>query len=124
MYNPPDQFFVRGDGLFYQYEASDRIERVDDKRFELMWYSGVQDKDNTAIFEGDIVERRCDPIAGEIPLPKYQGAKGVVTYEDGGFFIDKKEGEKWAFYGPEGRNFTWNSDILVINHVFSDEKII
>ncbi len=122
----PEQFVVRGDGILLKAEkdnASITLKKVED-RYELMWHIGKKDKKEKPIFEGDIVEREAKRFDGEVALPKYEGAIGVVGFESHEFYIKKIKGEKWAFYGPGGLNLSWSMDIIVIGNIFEDDDIL
>ncbi len=83
-----------------------------------------KDKIEKPIFEGDIVEREAKRFDGEVALPEYEGAIGVVGFDAHEFYIEKVKGEEWAFYGPEGLNLSWSMDTKVIGNVFEDDDIL
>lgn len=122
----PEQFVIQANGLLRKVEKDNdsiNLKQVEDQ-YEIMWHIGKKDKNEKPIFEGDIVEREAKKFDGEVPLPKYEGALGVVGFESHEFYIKKIEGEKWAFYGPEGLNLSWSMDTKVIGNVFEDDNIL
>lgn len=126
MFVHPEHFVVRGDGLFQRVEKDDNSVTPKETRgrYELMWYIGKKDKNQKLIFEGDIVKREAKRFDGEVALPKYEGAIGVVGFEAHEFYINKIKGEKWAFYGPGGLNLSWSMDTKVIGNIFEDDDIL
>jgi len=122
----PENFVVRGDGLFRRVEKKNNSVALKEAegQYELMWHIGKRDKNETAIYEGDIVKREATRFDGEVALPKYEGAIGVVGFEAHEFYIRKVKGEKWAFYGPGGLNLSWNMDMKVIGNVFEDDDFL
>ena len=126
MFVHPEHFVVRGDGLFRRVEKKDNSVALKkaEGQYKLMWHIGKNDKNETAIYEGDIVEREAKRFDGEVALPKYEGALGVVGFEAHEFYIRKIKGEKWAFYGPGGLNLSWSMDTKVIGNVFEDDDFL
>ena len=126
MFVHPEHFVVRSDGLFRRVEKENNsiaLKEIGD-RYELMWHIGKNDKNQKKIFEGDIVKREAMRFDGEVALPKYEGAIGVVGFEAHKFYVNKIKGEKWAFYGPGGLNLSWNMDTKVIGNVFEDDDFL
>lgn len=68
------------------------------------------------LFEGDIV-KKIDPIFSE-----YDGAIGIVVYEDIGFFIELIQGDKWSFYYPDGQNWSIEQ-IKIIGNKFENIEL-
>lgn len=124
MRNPAESVVVSGDGSYFLVDSKGNFKDLPGY-IDVMWHIGEVDKTGSAVFEGDIVERegfRYDD--GDPALPEYDGALGIVTYREDGFFIDKRKGEKWSFYGPEGINVNWDKDLVVVGNIFQNMSLL
>jgi len=123
--NLSKDYFVRSDGKVFRVEnRKDGVNIIEVRQFEVNWFIGVTDKNSKEVYEGDIIERESPKVDGEVALPKYEGARGIVEYNKGRFTVSKFSGHKWAFYGPEGINFSWDLDVKVIGNVYENKSII
>jgi len=77
-------------------------------------YTGLKDKNDKRIYEGDIV-KNCWGI--------YKGAIGVVEWEDWGFEISIRKGDKRSFYDEMGSNFL-DDELEVIGNIYKNSELL
>lgn len=85
------------------------IEDTSTKRFELMQYTGLHDKNGKEIWENDIVEITRECI--------YE--KGIIIFKDGCFFIKSKE-NLLALYNCELSNYK----IKIIGNIYDNPEML
>jgi uncharacterized phage protein (TIGR01671 family) len=59
---------------------------------EVMQYTGIEDKNDKEIYEGDIVKRTCDLIGAED-----EGFIGIIKFECGAFLLESLDGESGRY---------------------------
>lgn len=79
--------------------------------------TGLRDKNEKEIYEGDIIKKHDES------MPEYDGAIGSVIYDEMEFVIKLESNADWAFYYPDGRNFT-PSQLEVIGNIYQNPDLL
>ena len=96
--------------IFFSNEDSDCYEHTDFKDIELMQYTGLKDKNNKEIYEGDIVKLRANH------------GIGVIKYYDewGAFVVEYIKPRPLAVLGM---NY-YKEDIEVLGNIYENPKLL
>jgi len=96
--------------IFFLNEDVDCYEHVDFKNIELMQYTGLKDKNNKEIYEGDIVKLRNNH------------GMGVIKYSDewGAFVVEYIKPRPIAVLGM---NY-YKEDIEVIGNIYENSELL
>ena len=95
---------------FFSNEDVDCYEHVDFKNIELMQYTGLKDKNNKEIYEGDIVKLRANH------------GIGVIKYSDewGAFIVEYVKPRPLAVLGM---NY-YKEDIEVLGNIYENSELL
>lgn len=121
---PANDFLLAGNGEAILRWNGNEYEDVT-ARYEVSFFIGQQDMNGEDIYGGDFIKRTRDENAewarenedlDEELIHDKSGGLGVVTYSGMGYAIQKIEGPKRTFHGPEGGiNFSWDEVEIVGN---------
>lgn len=83
-------------------------------------FIGISDRNGREIYEGDVVSHTNDYGSWK---PTSTGA--VVWFDKNAAFGIRpiKTEEKWAFYDPEGKNFSWER-VVVIGNIHENPELL
>ena len=82
-----------------------------DKRFEVMQFTGLVDKNGKEVYEGDIVIHDSEKI-----VVSY-GIQSVDAFEGAGFNL-------WSFYGEKLGGFRLQSEIEIIGNIYEHPELL
>ncbi len=96
--------------IFFSNENVDCYEHVDFKNIELMQYTGLKDKNNKEIYEGDIVKLRANH------------GIGVIKYYDewGAFVVEYVKSKPLAVLGM---NY-YKEDIEILGNIYENSELL
>ena len=96
--------------IFFSNEDVDRYEHTDFKDIELMQYTGLKDKNNKEVYEGDIVKLRANH------------GIGVIKYYDewGAFVVEYIKPRPLAVLGM---NY-YKEDIEILGNIYKNPELI
>ena len=96
--------------IFFLNEDVDRYEHTDFKDIELMQYTGLKDKNNKEVYEGDIVKLRANH------------GIGVIKYYDewGAFVVEYIKPRPLTVLGMS----YYKEDIEVIGNIYENPELI
>lgn len=92
----------------------------DDPQLVLMQYTGLEDKNGNEIWEGDVVNWKCD---WKCDYLEEAGGNAVVYWAKDSWevAVDKTGGT--GFYGLEGKEFIWD-EVEVIGNVMENPELL
>ncbi len=119
-----DDVYVGQDGKVRVYSCDEGgcdLHRADENRYEIVWYTGLKDKNSKEIYEGDIVEEGyC------------QGVTGIVWVD--GMYFSKEVDVSWATFldanvhtYEENMTFLCQSrtdDMEVIGNIYENPELV
>lgn len=99
--------------IFYEEEKKKKFEFSDSENFELMQYTGIKDKNDVEIYEGDIVLIRIDKTNIL--------HKTVVKFKHGAFIADIIGNNDYIYLFHFGFN---KDDFEVIGNIYENSELL
>ncbi len=93
----------------------------DIKEMPIMQYTGLKDKNEKEIYEGDIIDFSYDMFVGNFDTFI---AKGKIVFEEGAFYVDCLENER-TIKGECYLLYTINiDDVEVIGNIYENKELL
>lgn len=114
------EFYINLKGVLYMYaipKSESGLSSEYYKSYDVMQYTGVDDKNGTPIFEGDIVEGTCLGFCDDDEF------KDVVEFSNGSFCFSKEKWKDGTYDWYSLENY-YSEDLLVVGNIYENPELL
>jgi len=110
------------------YGRGDLLLRVNNEDFsEVMQYTGIEDKNGTEIYEGDIIEIQGIFSSPDYPYDEFEelDKRFVVAFKDGCFYLKEPNIKGvWCYFEHLVSQFDRYNSIKVIGNIYENSELL